>query len=86
MILFTTDKVSPAGKVNIEDIKKIAKYTAIFFAAPILIYLAQLTGTLSQNGVLFGSDFLPNVQTVGAIEGWGVGILVNFFLKLRDGK
>lgn len=86
MNIFTQAKVSPVGKVNIVDIQNIVRSTAIFFAAPILIYLAQLTGTLTQSHIILGNEFLPNTMTVGAIEGWAVGIAINFFLKLRDGS
>lgn len=78
--------VSPEGKVNDKDLKKIARDTAIFFAAPIFMYTAQLTGTLNQNQILLVNDFIPSATTIGAIQGWAIGIVINFFLKLKDGS
>lgn len=86
MNIFTTAKVSPVGTVNKADLQKIARDTFVFFAAPILTYFGQLSGTLSQKGVLLFSDFVPTLITIGAIEGWAIGIGINFFLKLNDGK
>ncbi len=86
MELYTTAKVSPPGKVNKADLKKIARDTAIFFAAPILVYFGQLSGVLAQNKVIVWPDLVPSIGTIGAIEGWAIGIAINFFLKLRDGS
>lgn len=86
MEIYTNAKVSPVGKVNKEDLQRIVIATLIFLAAPILLYAAQLQGTLTQNHVLFFSDLVPNLMTIGAIEGWFIGIIINFFLKLSDGK
>lgn len=86
MDIYTEKKVSPVGQVNKSDLKKIARDTAIFFAAPILTYLAQLTGSLNQNGVVGISDLTPSLVTIGSVQGWFFGIVVNFFLKLSDGK
>ena len=74
---------SEKGKLNWNDIKQIAKWTAIFFAAPVLMYLAQLEGQLDK-GVI--TTLIPNANTIGAIEGWALGILINFFLSLKEGK
>lgn len=86
MNLYTEAKVSPVGKVNAADLKKIALNTAQFFSAPALIYFAQLMGTLNTNHFLLIPDFIPGLMTVGAIEAWAIGIAVNFFLKFNDGK
>lgn len=86
MIGYSEAKVSPVGKVNDKDLKKIARDTAIFFAAPALIYLAQVQGTLAQNSIVLLPDLIPNSYTIGAIQGWVVSIAINFFLKLSDGK
>jgi len=86
MDLYTEKKVSPKGKVNKTDLKKILRYTVIFFAAPTLIYLAQLQGTLSHNGDLSLVDFAFSKETRGAIYGWGLGIAINFFLRLNNNK
>lgn len=85
MDIYTDKKVSPVGKVNKKDLLKIARDTARFFAAPALMYLAQLQGTLTQNHTLILTDFIPSTLTIGAIYGWAIGIAINFFLKLRDG-
>ncbi len=86
MFLFTTKKISPQGKVNETDLRKIARDTMIFLAAPALIYFGQLSGTLAQNGVILFPDLVPTLLTIGAIEGWAIGIAINFFLKLKDGN
>ena len=86
MFLYSNQKNSPAGSVNKADLKKIATDTVIFFAAPLLMYVAQLNGTLGNNGFLNGVDFIPTTATIGAIQGWFIGIVINFILKLRDGN
>mgnify|MGYP001607192688 CR=1 FL=1 len=78
--------MSPAWKVNKEDLWRWFLQTVIFFTAPALMYLAQLQGTLAQNKFLLLNDFIPNLVTIGGIEGWAIGVAINFFLKLRDGK
>lgn len=83
--LYTTAKVSPQGQVNKADLKKIMRDTVIFFAAPILTYVGQLSGTLANNGVILVPDLVPTLLTIGAIQGWAIGIVVNFFLKFNDG-
>lgn len=85
MNIFTNAKVSPAWKLNIADLRKITRDTLIFFAAPILTYVGQLSGTLSQNHIVLVHDLVPSFVTIGAIEGWAIGIAINFFLKLKDG-
>ncbi len=86
MNIYSKAKISPSGKVNEKDLKKIARDTAIFFAAPSLMYLAQLTGSLNANHILYFHDFIPNSMTIGTIEGWAIGILINFFLRLNNSK
>ena len=86
MNLLTKDKVSERGDLNARDWKKIARDTAIFFAAPSLMYLGQIQGTLSANGSLILSDLSPSLMTIGAVQGWAIGIAINFFLKLNDGS
>lgn len=86
MIGYTEAKVSPVGKLNKKDIKKVLRDTAIFFAAPALMYLGQIQGTLAQNQLVLAHELIPNLVTIGAIEGWAIGIAINFFLKLNDGS
>jgi len=86
MDIFTKAKISPRGQLNELDLRKIANSALIFFAAPILMYLGQLQAILTQEAMVSTGDFIPNFTTIGAIEGWAVGICINFFLKLRDGK
>ena len=74
------------GQVNKTDLKKIAWDTVIFFAPAILIYLGQIQGTLTNNGILIFRDLIPSAITLGAIYAWLIGILINIFLKLRDGR
>ena len=84
MMLYTDKAVSPRWTVNKADLIKILRDTAIFFGAPTLMYLGQLSGTLTQHGVLKLPDLTPTVMTIGAIEGWAISIAINFFLKLND--
>jgi hypothetical protein len=84
MFLYTTKDVSPTGTVNRKDLKKIARDTLIFFAAPITVYVLQVSNTLTQNGIVYASDLMPTVMTVGAIQGWLIGIVINFLLKLQN--
>lgn len=84
--LYTQAKVSPQGTVNKADLQKIARDAAIFLAAPILVYFGQLSGTLGQKGVVLIPDLAPTLGTIGAMEGWFIGVVINFFLKLNDSK
>jgi hypothetical protein len=86
MILYTDNKVSPVGKVNKADLLKIGRDTLIFFLAPTLMYVAQLSGTLSNNGVILLADLAPTLATIGAIQGWMIGVVINFTLKLQNGS
>lgn len=70
--------------INWQDVKHIIKWTAIFFAAPILMYLAQLTADLNTNKII--TTLVPSTLTIGAIEGWALGIAINFFLSLQKDK
>lgn len=84
--LYTTAKISPVGQVNKKDVVKVLRDSVIFFAAPILMYLGQLQGILTQNHIVVWKDLVPSLMTIGAIEGWAIGIAINFFLKFNDGK
>ncbi len=86
MSLFTNAKISPEGQINATDLKKISRDTLIFLAAPLLMYFGQLSGTLSQHSVILLPDLIPTILTIGAIEGWAIGIVINFLLKLSDGS
>lgn len=83
--LFTTQKISPVGQVNKQDLQKIVHDTLVFFSAPILMYLLQVQGTLAHNGILIFKDLAPSATTLGTIYGWGLSILINIFLKLKNG-
>lgn len=83
---FTDAKTSKVGFVNKEDIKKIIRDTIIFFAAPLLMYAGQLSSTLALKHIILGPDFVPNLTTIGTIEGWAIGIVINYLLKLNNGK
>ncbi len=85
MNLWSNAKISPVGKVNEKDIKKILLDTLRFFSAPVVMYLLQVQGTLMSSGGLGFKDLIPSAITLGAIYGWGLGILLNVFLKFRDG-
>ena len=61
MKIYTTAKISPKGQVNKTDLKKLARDTVIFFAAPTLMYLGQLQGTIAQNQFVGFNDMIPNL-------------------------
>lgn len=84
MDLYTSKKVSPKGKINKRDLKKIARDTVIFFAPACLVYLGQLQGDLARSGTLALMDLVPSSVTLGAIYGWGLGIAINFFLRFQS--
>ena len=84
--LWTNAKISPPGKLNERDVKKIWMDTLRFFSAPIVMYLLQVQGTLMSSGGLQFNDLVPSAITLGSIYGWGLGILLNVFLKFRDGS
>lgn len=83
MILFSKDKVSPKWKVNVDDLKRMLKNSLIFISPAILIYLSQIQGNLDN---LSFDSLKPNAMTIGAIWAWFLGIVIDFFRKLSDGK
>ena len=83
MIFFSKDKVSPKWKWNIADLQKMGKNALIFISPAILIYLAQVQGSLDN---LTWSSLVPNQMTIGAIWAWLLGIIVDGLRKLSDGK
>ena len=72
MNILTEQKVSPVGKLNIADIKKILVNALVFSAPALAIFFAQL-----QQGVE-----LKKALLVAALVLYG--ILADFFKKLRN--
>lgn len=87
MNIFTTAKISPSGKLNIEDIRRVAYNALVFISPAALIYLTQVLGILQGNGHVIGwGDFIPSNFTLGAIASWFISTCIDFFRKLQDGK
>lgn len=85
MIFFSNAKISPQGKINVQDLKNVG-HNALVFLAPLgVVYLLQLSGAL-QNGTLSWSSLIPTAATTGAIQLYCVNTLLDFFRKLQDGK
>lgn len=85
MMLYTTAKVSPRGKVNKEDLKKWFRNLVIFLSPLGIIYLLQLSSVL-QSGALSLKDLVPSPITQGALELYVVNALLDLLRKFNDGK
>lgn len=85
MNIFTDAKISPAGKVNAEDLKRWGHNLLVFLAPLGVIYLLQLSGAL-QNGALTLKSLIPTPVTQGALELYVVNAVLDFLRKLMDGK
>lgn len=84
MQIFTKAKVSPPGKLNIQDLKNWSRNLLIFVGPVLIVYLLQLSGAL-QNGALTLKSLVPTAQTQGAIELYVVNGILDFLRKLKDG-
>jgi len=51
--------ISPKGKLNRKDIKKILRNMLIFITPTLVLYLAQLQGVLGDNITLTLADLIP---------------------------
>ena len=85
MDLYTNAKVSPAGKVNKQDLKSWINNLLIFLAQLGVIYVLQLHGAL-QKGTLVVTDFTPSLATVGAIELYVVNGVLDLLRKFNNSK
>jgi hypothetical protein len=77
-------KVSPKGKFNKEDLKKMVSNAIVFIAPALVIYLAQVQGVLDSGSFEF-SDLLPSRLTQGAVWSWFMSTVIDAIKKLSDG-
>lgn len=83
MKIFTAQKVSPRGKLNNTDLNKIKNNMIVFTVPILLIYLQQLTISLS-GGVLDMQDLIPTGMTMGAIQAYVIATLIDVLKKLNN--
>ncbi len=84
-MIYTTAKVSPAGTVNKEDLKKWVRNLLIFLIPLGILYLGQLNNGL-QDGILLPNEFLPTPTTIGGMELYIINGLTDLLNKFRDGS
>jgi len=82
---FTEAEVSRKGFLNIEDLKKMVKNMLVFLTPTIVLYGAQLLGTLNDH-VLSLSDLTPSTYVVGAFQGYLISTFLDYLKKLNDGS
>lgn len=83
--LYSEAKISPAGKVNKEDLSRWRDNLLVFLAPLGVMYLLQLSGAL-QNGALSLSSLVPTPTTLGAIQLYVVNGLLDLLRKFMDAK
>lgn len=72
-MIFTKAKVSPKGKLNTEDLKKMGMNVLVFTAPALIVFFGQLA-----SGV--------NWKVAGAVALLALyGVLADLFKKLQDG-
>jgi len=77
--------ISPKGKLNRKDIKKILRNMLIFITPTLVLYLAQLQGVLGDNITLTLADLIPSTYVIGAFEGYLISTVIDYLTKLNDG-
>ena len=85
MDLYTEQKVSPAGKVNEKDLKRVLRNMVVFLAPLGVVYLMQINATL-QNGTLGFNDLIPTPGTWGAIQLYVINALMDLLRKFTNSK
>jgi hypothetical protein len=83
---FSEAKVAPKGKLNIEDVNRMIRNALIFFTPTLVLYSAQLLGSLNDHTVLNFSDMVPSPYVVGAFQGYIISTFLDYLKKLNDGK
>lgn len=83
---FSEAKISPKGKLNAEDLKKMGRNALIFLTPTITLYAAQLLGALNAHGVLVLSDIAPGAGVIGAFQGYLISTVLDYLKKLNNGK
>jgi hypothetical protein len=74
MSIITKQAISPAGKLNVEDLKRWGKNALIFLAPVIIIFLTAVKG---------GADVKDALYLVYL---WGLNVVIDLLRKLADGK
>lgn len=82
---FTEAKTSKKGFLNKEDLKKMLRNALVFLTPTILLYASQLTGALSDHGVLIAKDLIPSAFVIGAFEGYLISTAIDYLKKLNNG-
>jgi len=82
---FTETEVSRKGFLNIEDLKKMVRNILVFITPTIILYGAQLLGSLNDNIVLSLADLTPSKYVVGAFQGYLISTVLDYLKKLNDG-
>ena len=77
--------ISPKGKLNRKDIKKILRNMLIFITPTLVLYLAQLQGVLGDNITLTLADLIPSTYVIGAFERYLISTVIDYLTKLNDG-
>lgn len=72
LILFTKSKISPKGKINIADLKKIGLNAIVFSAPALVVFFSQLSMGVEPKAALL----------VALLIFWG--LLADFFKKLKN--
>ena len=85
MNLFTNAKVSPAGKINKEDLNKVVGNAVVFLAPLVLLYISQLNAGI-QDGILSLGDFKPTLITIGGMQLYLLNALTDLLRKFTDGS
>jgi hypothetical protein len=82
---YTDAKLSKAGWINKEDLKKIGKNALVFLTPTLTLYGAQLLGALNTSTILSLKDLIPSPYVIGAFEGYLIATFLDYLKKLNDG-
>lgn len=82
---FTEAEVSKKGFLNIEDLKKMVRNMLVFLTPSILLYGAQLLGSLNDHILLSLNDLIPSPYVIGAFQGYLISTVLDYLKKLNDG-
>lgn len=83
---YTDAKLSKKGFLNKDDLKRIGKNMLVFLTPTITLYLAQLTGALSDHTALTYLDLIPSSFVIGAFQAYIISTILDYLKKLNDGK
>lgn len=72
--------------LNREDVIKQLRACIVWLAPLMILYFAQLSGTIADKKVLAWADFVPNSMTVGAVQLYIINQAYGLFQKFVAGK